>query len=147
MQVFKTGGGLLKPEFDKTSIAETTPSVLTTTSPVYRAKFCEMLAPAMSESRSNKLRLVLQAKVDLTTTSHKRERSAKAYMDLYKWDHFFATDVIAELLFRQPFGGTRDWRGRSEKVVPGAGTYRLSYRVNISQTSRFQYHTTCSKRL
>ena len=62
-----------------------------------------MLAPAMSESRLNKLQPVVQAKVDLMMAGLKQERSEKGFMDLYKWDHFYATDVIAELAFGQSF--------------------------------------------
>ncbi|KAI5244526.1 hypothetical protein E4T43_03835 [Aureobasidium subglaciale] len=83
-QVFKTVGGFLKPESYKTFTAEPTPSVFTTTDPVYHAKFRKMLAPAMSESCLNKLQPVVQAKVDLMMAGLKRERSQKGYMDLYR---------------------------------------------------------------
>ncbi|KAI5251229.1 hypothetical protein E4T42_04484 [Aureobasidium subglaciale] len=62
-----------------------------------------MLAPAMPESCLNKLQPGVQAKVDLVMAGLKRETSLKGYMDLDKWNHFYATDVIADLAFGQSF--------------------------------------------
>ncbi|CAI7584460.1 unnamed protein product [Penicillium manginii] len=59
-QVFRT---FLKPVFYENLTAEPTPSVFTTTDPVYHAKLRKLLAGAMSESSLKSLQPVVQSKV------------------------------------------------------------------------------------
>ncbi|KAI5206608.1 hypothetical protein E4T38_03780 [Aureobasidium subglaciale] len=72
-----------------------------------------MLAPAMPESCLNKLQPGVQAKVDLVMAGLKRETSLKGYMDLDKWNHFYATDVIADLAFGQSFKTSETGKAKS----------------------------------
>ncbi|KAJ5635543.1 cytochrome P450 [Penicillium longicatenatum] len=111
-QVFKT---FLKPVFYENLTAEPTPSVFTTTDPVYHAKLRKLLAGGMSESSLKSLQPVVQSKVNLLMSGLKKERDTKGYMDLYKWNHFYATDVIAELAFGQSFKTLED--GKDHQYV------------------------------
>ncbi|KEQ90754.1 hypothetical protein AUEXF2481DRAFT_33696 [Aureobasidium subglaciale EXF-2481] len=75
-----------------------------------------MLAPAMPESCLNKLQPGVQAKVDLVMAGLKRETSLKGYMDLDKWNHFYATDVIADLAFGQSFKTSETGKYRNQSA-------------------------------
>lgn len=57
----------------------------------------------MSESVLKNFDGVVNSKIDLLMSQTRNEFQQKGYFDLYKWMHFFSTDVIGELAFGDSF--------------------------------------------
>lgn len=57
----------------------------------------------MSETTLRTLEPVIQSKTNLMISQLKKEQVTRGFMDVHKWFHFFATDVIAELTFGESF--------------------------------------------
>lgn len=102
-EIFRIGGDFLKPSTYEALSAEPGPTVFSTSDPAYHSRWRKLLGGAMSESSLKNLQFVVQSKVDLLMAKLKEERSTKGYMDVFRWNHFFTTDVIAELSFGQSF--------------------------------------------
>ena len=101
--VHKIGSGFLKTDFYAKFVGNRILTMFGTSDPIQHSRWRRLLGNSMSESVLKNFESVVRSKIDLLMGQTTKEHQKNGHVDIYKWMHYFATDVIGELTFGESF--------------------------------------------
>ena len=102
-EIHKIGGGFLKSDFYIKFVGTSVLTMFNAIEPATHNRWRRLLGNSMSESVLKNFEGIIRSKIDLLMSQTKKEHQKNGHVDIYRWMHFFATDVIGELSFGDSF--------------------------------------------